>query len=110
MWEGTGGAGEAIGRQVQTPQEHGEPPAEAWRAWKPILTLSGHASGGRLDQALDQSPPHRSCGRSRLGLGRAGVPLAALAGATRLWGRALWKEVESRRCSTGEGRGTGVLK
>lgn len=38
MWEGTGGVGEAIGRRVQTLQEHGSPQAGAWRAWKAILT------------------------------------------------------------------------
>lgn len=79
MWEGTGGVGEAVGRWVQTPQGHGTPGAEAWRARKPILTPCGQANGGRLEQAFDLSLPCRSRRRSRLVLGRDEALQAGLA-------------------------------
>lgn len=79
MWEGTGRVGEAVCRRVQTPQEHGTPRTKAQRAWKPVLTPCGCANGGRLEQTVDLSLPCRSCGRSRLGLGRDRAPLARLA-------------------------------
>lgn len=72
-WEGTGGVGEAISRWVQTPQEQCMPQAEAWRAWKPILTLcSWH--GGWLEQAINLFLLCRSSGRSRLRLSRDRAP------------------------------------
>lgn len=72
-WEGKGGVGEAIGRWAQTPQEHGMPQAEAWRAWKPILTLCSW-DGGWLEQTIDLFLPCRSSGRSRLRLSRDKEP------------------------------------
>lgn len=72
-WEGTGGVGEAVSRWAQTPQEQAMPQAEAWRAWKPILTFCSR-DGERLEQALDLFLLCRSSGRSRLRLSRDRAP------------------------------------
>lgn len=73
MWEDTGGVGEAISRWVQTPQDHGMPQAEAWRAWKLILTFCSQDEGW-LEQALDLFLLCRSSGRSKLRLSRDRAP------------------------------------
>lgn len=63
------GVGEAAGRWVQTPQKHGMPQVQAWRAWKPILTFCSW-DGGWPEQALDLFLLCRSSGRSRLRLSK----------------------------------------
>lgn len=65
--------GEAVGRWVQTPQDHGMPQTEAWRAWKLILTFCRQDEGW-LEQALDLFLLCRSSGRSRLRLSRDRAP------------------------------------
>lgn len=111
MWEGTGGVGEAVDSGVQTPQEHGTPREESLGSWKPILAPCGHANGGWLEEALDPSLPCRSHGRSRLEFSRDGLHWHGWHhGATLSWGQVHGKEVGSRKCSTGEGRGIMVLK
>lgn len=82
-----------------------------WGPGNPSSPPCGHANGGWLEEALDPSLPCRSCGRSGLELSRDRPHWHGWHhGATLSWGQVHGKEVESRKCSTGEGRGIMVLK
>lgn len=62
--------GDGRSGRSSSPQEHGMPQAEAWRAWKPILTFCSRDEGW-LQQALDLFFLCTSPGRSRLTWDRA---------------------------------------
>lgn len=62
--------GDGRSGRSSSPQEHGMPQAETWRAWKPILTFCSRDEGW-LQQALDLFFLCRSPGRSRLTWDRA---------------------------------------
>lgn len=78
MWEGTGGVGEAIGRRVQTLQEHSSPQAGAWRAWKAILT----PAAVQVEDSLNRHwvSPCRAEATGGAGWGSAGTGPAGRAG------------------------------